>query len=126
MGKLFSYVMTITLLDGRSPPHHEYLDSPKMLPENDQLDSYAVSVQKAGIIVRLVPHEVFTSFTGQLHEVIGHRKPGKGLEIPYRNTLTGKPKPFKEDVKLLHPSTETEYHHETARITSYSTYTSTL
>ena len=84
----------------------------EVLPVQEELgnehDSYAVSVQKAGIIVGHVPHEVSRIFTFFIRhggttvcEVTGHRKPGKGLEVPCCYKLTGKPKHIKKALKLL-------------------------
>lgn len=76
-------------------------------------DSYALCILKAGIIVGHVPREVSRIFTFFIRhggtitsEVTGHRRPGKGLEVPCCYKLSGKPKHVKKAVKLLHPSTD--------------------
>lgn len=77
---------------------------------DNEHDSYAVSVQKDGIIVGHVPREVSRIFMFFIRhggtivcEVVGHRRLGKGLEVPCCYKLTGKPKHVKKALKLLHP-----------------------
>ena len=91
-----------------------HISSGLMLPVQEEPgnehDSYAVSVQKAGTIVGHVPHEVSRIFTFFIRhggtivcEATGHRKPGKGLEVPCCYKLTGKPKHIKKAGKLFPP-----------------------
>ena len=50
---------------------------------------FAVSVEKAGMMVGHVPHRIFTFFIRHgvtiICEVTGHRRLGNGLEVPCRN-----------------------------------------
>ena len=71
-----------------------------------------IAMLKAGIIVGHVPREVSRIFTFFIRhggtivcEVVGHRKLGKGLEVPCCYKFTGKPKHIKKALKLLYPST---------------------
>ena len=71
-------------------------------------DSYAVAVQKNGSVVGHIPREVrnvFFSFLvrgGSIScEVIGHRKYGKGLEVPCQYTFIGNEEIIKKAKKTL-------------------------
>ena len=71
-------------------------------------DSHAVAVQKNGSIVGYIPREVrnvFFSFLvrgGSIScEVIGHRKYGKGLEVPCQYTFIGNEEIIKKAKKTL-------------------------
>ena len=75
---------------------------------SNSYDIYAVSVQKEGHTVGHVPREVsrvFSTFLlqgGNIScEVIGHRKFGKGLEVPCCYKLTGGEKIIKNAKKTL-------------------------
>lgn len=75
---------------------------------SNPFDSYAVSVVKDGTVVGHVPREVRRQFYTFLHsggnvtcEVTGHRKYGKGLEVPCVYKFRGSRETIKKVKKSL-------------------------
>ena len=81
---------------------------PLNIEDGNSHDPNAVAIIKDSTVVGHAPREVarvfyfFLTHDGTIHaEVIGHRRFGRGLEVPCRYILQGKPKYIKRAKKLL-------------------------